>query len=692
MTSRWLQTNGAILCLLAGIGIIVYINSFSNSFQYDDQVTIEHNRDIRTLGNIPRFFVKPKLLTAVILPQEAGHYRPFVITSYAINYAIGGLNPAGYHIVNLALHVGSAFLIFLIVQAMLTTGISSPGEGGWWRLGLAGVSAGLIFLVHPFNSEAVNYITARSSVMSGLFYLLGFYCWVRFRNSPPFASENAPIQPSFPRNLSPQDLSGEWESRTRPNDLDSRLRGNDVFMTICEPEAHDGSPLNKVGLKVVFYTASLLAFAAGMLSKEMVITLPIVFFLYDLYFKDIRSSGVRSPGSVPGFLFNWRTYVPYIPFVLLVTAPYLYMRMSSFGRVLPHFTRDMGTQIFTELPVLIKHLQMFLIPIPLTVFHHVELYTGFWLFPVLSSALIILIYLAVAMFLFRTSMHTWRVVSFFLVWFFIVLLPVIVIPLNAVFQENRGYLAVMSFTVVAGVSIEELRRKRGWRQAVLALAALSAVYSVVTLHRNTVWKDELSLWSDAVKKAPLSPEVYTALGFAYRNAGLYPQAVGASEKALTLGGEGNYFAHENLGMVYMAQERWTMAAEELEKAIQGNSYKAQNHFNLGIVYDKLEKPDLAEREYKEALRLDQDYYRPYVKLGILYSRDGRIDEAIQTFSRALSVSPEQLLPRFFLGTLLEGTGRKEEARQYYMQIVEHGGEGDEAIVREARKRLELMGQ
>lgn len=628
MTSRWLQTNGAILCLLAGIGIIVYINSFSNSFQYDDQVTIEYNRDIRTLGNIPHFFVKPKLLTAIILPQEAGHYRPFVITSYAINYAIGALNPAGYHIVNLALHVGSAFLIFLIVQAMLTSAMPGSGEAGEGRLGLAAVSASLIFLVHPFNSEAVNYITARSSVMSGLFYLLGFYCWVRFREAG----------------------------------------------------------------AVRFYTASLLAFAAGMLSKEVAITLPIVFFLYDLYFKDIRSSGVRPPGSVPGFLFNWHTYVPYIPFVLLVAAPYLYMRMTSFGRVLPHFKRDMGTQIFSQLPVLIKHLQMFLIPTPLTVFHHVELYTGFWLFPVLSSALIILIYLAVAMFLFRTSMHHWRVLSFFLVWFFIVLLPVIVIPLNAMFQENRGYLAVMSFTVVAGVSIEELRRKRGWRQAVLVLAALSTVYSVVTLHRNTVWKDELSLWSDAVKKAPLSPEVYTALGFAYRNAGLYPQAVGASEKALTLGGEGNYFAHENLGMVYMAQERWTMAAEELEKAVQGNSYKAQNHFNLGIVYDKLEKPDLAEKEYKEALRLDQDYYRPYVKLGILYSRDGRIEEAIQTFSRALSVSPEQLLPRFFLGTLLEGTGRKEEARQYYVQIVEQGGEGDEAIVREARKRLELMGR
>ncbi|MDI6795264.1 MAG: hypothetical protein QME81_20780, partial [bacterium] len=49
------------------------------------------------------------------------HYRPLWSVSFAINYAIGGLNPVGYHLVNLAFHVGSAFMLFLIVQAMLIT-------------------------------------------------------------------------------------------------------------------------------------------------------------------------------------------------------------------------------------------------------------------------------------------------------------------------------------------------------------------------------------------------------------------------------------------------------------------------------------------------------------------------------------------------------------------------------------------
>src|SRR3972149_3004726 len=75
----------------------------------------------------------------------------------------------GYHIVNLIFHIGSVFLLYLIIKAML---------GGFY----ISLASALIFAVHPFNSEVVNYITARSSVMSGFFYLLAFYCWVKFRS------------------------------------------------------------------------------------------------------------------------------------------------------------------------------------------------------------------------------------------------------------------------------------------------------------------------------------------------------------------------------------------------------------------------------------------------------------------------------------------------------------------------------
>src|SRR3990170_3317871 len=222
---RWRYRDLLVLCLFVLVGIAIYENSLGNPFHYDDAVAVVKNNNIRTLKNIPLFFTDPRMATATRLPSQAGHYRPLVVMSYAINYALGGLNPVGYHLVNLAFHVGSAFLVFLILKAMFTPTLSLPPQGGGKKGGgtsssatYAALAAGLIFLVHPFNSEAVNYITARSSLMSGFFYLLGFYFWVRFRLVP--------------------------------------LTSNFLPLTS------------------IFYLTSLLAFVAGMLSKEVVITLP----------------------------------------------------------------------------------------------------------------------------------------------------------------------------------------------------------------------------------------------------------------------------------------------------------------------------------------------------------------------------------------------------------------------------------
>src|SRR3990170_5780663 len=120
MECGWIKKWRDSALLIAGLFILlgtgIYWNSFGNSFQYDDQTSVEMNENIRTLKNLPAFFVKPRMLAAN--PYETEHYRPLVVSSHAVNYAIGGLNPVGYHIGNLAFHVGAAFLGFLIVQAM----------------------------------------------------------------------------------------------------------------------------------------------------------------------------------------------------------------------------------------------------------------------------------------------------------------------------------------------------------------------------------------------------------------------------------------------------------------------------------------------------------------------------------------------------------------------------------------------
>lgn len=598
-----------VLCLIVLIGTGIYWNSFGNAFQYDDQNYVEDNENIRTLKNLPLFFMKPRMIAAN--PYEAGHYRPLVVSSYAVNYALGELSTVGYHIGNLAFHAGSAFLVFLILQTMS----GGVGYGGIW----APLAAGLIFLVHPFNSEVVNYITARSSVMSGFFYLLGFYCWTRFR------------------------------SRALP-------------------------------LTSIFYLTSILAFILGMLSKEVVITLPVVFWLYDLYFRD-------TPRSTVGFLFNWRTYLPYLPFALIVVSPYIVIRVFSFGGLLPHFKRDIWTQILTGLPVLLLHWKMFLIPVGLTPVHYVEIHSTFWSFPVISSALLLTGYAVIAILLLRSSSHLCKIVSFFMLWFFIVLLPTTIFPLNAIFQENRGYLASVSFVVLAGIAIGELDKKILRKAGVVLLVFLVVIYSVFVFQRNRVWKDHLTLWSDTVQKAPQSPLGYTALGVAYQGLGMYNDAFDAFQKALALGGESNFIVHDGMARIYMTQQKWDMAAQEFEKAIQAFYPKAETHHDLAVAYFRMNRLDLSGKHFKEAARLNPGYYKTYYNMGVLYTKEGMLEEAIHAYQKALSLSPEDLKSRLNLGMLLEELGKKGEAAEQYRIVAGQARGEDEELSGEAERRI-----
>ncbi len=112
-----MKRNLTIFLILSVVSGIIYFNSLPNPFQFDDEYYISGNTSIRDIANIKEGFLRPKLLVRHGWPS--GHYRPLVFASYALNYYFGGLNPAGYHLVNLLFHVGSAFLIFLMVKAML---------------------------------------------------------------------------------------------------------------------------------------------------------------------------------------------------------------------------------------------------------------------------------------------------------------------------------------------------------------------------------------------------------------------------------------------------------------------------------------------------------------------------------------------------------------------------------------------
>ena len=143
--------------LVAIAAVLVYSGGFSGPFVFDDRGSVIDNTTIEDLGSAAVF-------TAPHETPTAG--RPVPNLSFAVNYAFGGRDVTGYHVLNVALHV---------LCALVVLGIARRAQPS----GEAALAIALIWAVHPLNSEVVNYLTQRTESLMALFYLLTLYCAIR---------------------------------------------------------------------------------------------------------------------------------------------------------------------------------------------------------------------------------------------------------------------------------------------------------------------------------------------------------------------------------------------------------------------------------------------------------------------------------------------------------------------------------
>ena len=146
----------------------VYATSVSGPFILDDYAAIVNNPSIRQLWNLPRLLVPP--------PELPVSGRPMANVSFALTYAMNGLQPWAYHLWNIGLHACCALVLLGIVRRTMETPVD-PHAPRWPRG--AAFAAALVWAVHPLNSDAVDYLTQRTELLVGLFFLLTLYCSVR---------------------------------------------------------------------------------------------------------------------------------------------------------------------------------------------------------------------------------------------------------------------------------------------------------------------------------------------------------------------------------------------------------------------------------------------------------------------------------------------------------------------------------
>ncbi|MFI5395361.1 MAG: tetratricopeptide repeat protein [Candidatus Binatia bacterium] len=161
-----------VLLVLAVVIAAAYANSLAIGFQFDDWHVLEQNPFIRSLRSIPRFFIDAHTTTVL---RENVALRPILMVSFAVNYAISGPATWSYHVVNIVLHWLAMVFIFRIVRDHFWFGDDGlPIAAG----------AALIVALHPLNTEPVDYLSARSALLTTVFYLAAFDLAVRGRRLP----------------------------------------------------------------------------------------------------------------------------------------------------------------------------------------------------------------------------------------------------------------------------------------------------------------------------------------------------------------------------------------------------------------------------------------------------------------------------------------------------------------------------
>src|SRR3954464_9749849 len=151
----------ASLCAIALLlAIVAYRGALTNPFVYDDHLVIVENPSITKLSDV----------RAIALHDVK---RPLVNFSYALDYAVWGLAPYGYHATSLLLHLLNIGLLF----AFARRASADHDEGSGSRL-VAGrefavaFTAAVLLAVHPLMTQAVGYISARADLLSATFVLL----------------------------------------------------------------------------------------------------------------------------------------------------------------------------------------------------------------------------------------------------------------------------------------------------------------------------------------------------------------------------------------------------------------------------------------------------------------------------------------------------------------------------------------
>ncbi len=498
----------------------IYANSLQNEFVFDDESVVVNNTSIQSLSNIPKYFTADEGFHKVI----GRYYRPVVSTTYAIDYAIWGLKPFGFHLTNILIHLISSLLLFALLKFMFKN----------YKFGLTGAFIGsLLFAVHPIHTEAVAWVSGRTDSLVTLFFFASFLFYIKYSD-----------------------------------DLKSQKNLN---------------------WALAFY-------ALGLLSKEMIITMPVFILLYDFIFKKEGKDFFKK---------NIRAYLLFAGVtVLYLIIRYLVLKdIPEREKYLYFYGIDGITALGTMLKTIPVYLKLLFVPFNLLYHYNGVISDAKSLFDavVLLSALFVVAGIAVPL-LIRKD---FPVFAFAILFFFISLLPVMnIIPTMNLMAERFLYLSSFALSVAIAGIVVYLKSENGARNYSLAVIIILLIFSFLTFQRNKDWVSEEILF--ATGEGVDGTVLLVNSGNQYANSQKYDIA---KEKYLRAIGirDNNVLAHHNLGQIYILQNQLDSAEIHISKGIAIDSLAPDGYFQLSNLYQMMGRNEDAIPLLEKLQQIIPDY-------------------------------------------------------------------------------------
>lgn len=505
-------------------------------------------------------------------------YRPLRDITYALDFAVWGERAFGFHLTSVLIHAGNTLLVFWLMRRLL-------------RELLPAVLAATIFAIHPLQVDSVTYISGRRDVLFSLFFLLSFHCYLNYRESL---------------------RSGGFRGYS--------LRS------------------------FVFIALFLFCWALSLISKEMAASMPMFVFVWsfcDVWDEQKRRGPRRFWGAIKSALGRdkWlyavvTMAVPvYVWYAVFLKGGSERARLSGFN----YWGGSFYTNALTSLRVHAWYLKQLVFPTPIVQYSGAfDVATSILEWRVIVSIIVVGATLAGGFVLLNKD----KLMAFAVLSFFALLLPVAqIIPHHELLADHYLYLPLMSFGLfVAGAARRISMSGVLARRLVFAgCAAMIIVFGVMVVLRNTVYKDDFTLWKTNYEEAPGSLRAVSSLAGQYavrypaRAADLYKQCI---EMDPSYAG-----AYVSLAALYQTKEK----AREVEEIVNRGLELPDSR----ITFPGYANPNRFRSELTTALAIAKGF-------------EGAPGEAEALLLRAIDLYPTNPQPYALLATYYRTANRDKE--------------------------------